>query len=103
MASALQSSLCTEPVSSIKNDINYEIYSLIWLDASIYSEENLVAQEKFRSSINYLRTFDKFDECEKYIQSVSSTDRINLIVSEYFSQQLISNIHSFRQVSSIYI
>ncbi|CAF1491602.1 unnamed protein product, partial [Rotaria sp. Silwood1] len=103
MASTVQPSPSNETIPSIGKDTNYETYSLIWLDASIYSEETLDTQEKLRLSINYLRTFDKLDECEKYIRSVSSEDRIVLIISDHFSQQLIPNIHFFRQVSSIYI
>jgi hypothetical protein len=103
MASAIQPSSSNETKSSIRKNTNYETYSLIWLDASINSEENLDAQEKLRLSINYLITFDKVDECEKYIRSISSDDRIVLIVSGHFGQQLLPNIHLFRQVSSIYI
>jgi hypothetical protein len=93
MASAVQQSSSNETISSIPGDTNYETYFLIWLDASINSEENLAAQEKLRSFFNYLRTFDKPDECEKYIRSISSDDRIVLIVSGHFGQQLIPNIH----------
>jgi hypothetical protein len=103
MASSVQSSSSNETTSSIQKDINYETYSLIWLDASINSEENLAAQKQLRSSINYLRKFDKLDECEKYIRSVSSNDRIVLIISGHFGQQLIPEIYHLRQVSSIYI
>jgi len=103
MTSAVQPSSSNETISSIGGDANYETYSLIWLDASINSAQNLAAQEKLRSFINYLRTFDKLDECEKYIRSISSDDRIVLIVSGHFGQQLLPNIHLFRQVSSIYI
>ncbi|CAF4971693.1 unnamed protein product [Rotaria sp. Silwood1] len=80
MASTVQPSPSNETIPSIGKDTNYETYSLIWLDASIYSEETLDTQEKLRLSINYLRTFDKLDECEKYIRSVSSEDRIVLII-----------------------
>jgi len=103
MASVSQSSSSNETRYPRRQDENFEIYSIIWLDASIDSEENLHAQEKLRSAINYLQTFDKLDECEKYIQSVSSEDRIVLIVSGHFSQKLIPQIHHLRQISSIYI
>jgi hypothetical protein len=89
--------------SSILRDINYETDPLIWLDTSINCKENRDVQERLRLSINYLKTFDKLDECEKYIRSVPSEDRIILIVTVHFGQQLIPNIHSFQQVSSIYI
>ncbi len=103
MISVSQSSLSSTKMYSIKPDNNFETYFLIWLDASINSEENRDAQEKFRSSIHYLQTFDKLDECEKYIRSVSSEDRIVFIVSGHFGQYLIPQIHHLRQLSSIYI
>lgn len=103
MASAVQPSSSNEAISSIRNDINYETYSLVWLDAAIDSEENREAQRKLRLSINYLRTFDKLDECAKYIRSASSEDRIILIVGHHLAQELIPNTHLFRQVTSIYI
>lgn len=103
MTSAAQLSSSNETIYPIKKDTNYETYSLIWLNPSISPEQNLDAQEKLRLSINYLVTFDKLDECEKYIRSISSDNRIVLIISDDFGQQLIPNIHFFRQVSSIYI
>jgi hypothetical protein len=103
MASAIQSSFFNERISSIERDANYETYSLIWLDALVHSKENVDAQEKLRVWINYLQAFDKLHECEKYVRSVPSEDRIVLIISDHFGQQLIPNIHSFRQVLSIYI
>lgn len=89
-----------ERIFSAKKNINYETYSLIWLDSQRNADD---VHEKLRSSINYLRTFDRINECETYIQSISSEDRIVLIVSDHFAQQLIPNIHCFRKVSSIYI
>lgn len=103
LASVPQSSSSDETIYTIRRDDNFETYSLIWLDASVNSEENLDVQEKFRSSINYLQTFDKLNECKKYILSVSSEDRIVLIISGHFGQQLIPEIYHLRQISSIYM
>jgi hypothetical protein len=103
MISVSQSSSSNATIYPIKKGNNVETYFLLWLDASINSQENLDAQEKFRSSINYLQTFDKVEECEKCIRSVSSEDRIVFIVSGDFGQYLIPQIHHLRQVSSIYI
>lgn len=91
-------------MSSKRNHENFETYSLIWVDATINFQENIDAQAKLRSSINYLRTFDKLDDCENYIQSsTTSNDRIVLITSGQFGQQLIPEIHKLRQIYSIYI
>jgi hypothetical protein len=103
MTSIPQSSSSDETIYTIRRDDNFETYSLIWLDASINSEENLAAQEEFRSFINYLKTFDKLNECKTYILSVSSEDRIVLIISGHFGQELIPEIYHLRQISSIYI
>jgi hypothetical protein len=82
---------------------NLKTYSLIWLDASVNFEENIHAQQKLRLLTNYLQTFDELDQCEKYIQSVSSQDRIVLIINDDLSSRLIPQIHQFQQVNSIYI
>jgi uncharacterized protein (DUF4213/DUF364 family) len=86
-----------------REDKNFETYSLVWLDASINSQENRDAQIIIRSTINYLQTFNRLNECETYIRLVSSEDRIVLIVSGHFGQQLVPQIHHLRQVFTIYI
>jgi hypothetical protein len=103
MTSVSEPSSFDEAICSVSRDTNFETYSLLWLDASINSEENLNAQEQLRFSINYLRTFDKLDECERYIRSVSSDDRIVLIVSGHYGQHLVPKIYQLRQIYSIYI
>jgi hypothetical protein len=83
---------------------NLESYSLLWLDSSVNDvKEYLDAQQRLRASINYIRTFKNSDECEHYIQSVPSQDRIILIVSNQLGQELIPRIHQLRQIFSIYI
>lgn len=85
-------------------DKNLETYSLVWLDASVNnSKENLDAQQRLRSLINHLKTFEQIDQCEQYIQSVSPQDRIVLVVSGQLGEQIVPRIHQLRQVSVIYI
>jgi hypothetical protein len=103
MTSISESSALNSSKVPIWKDDNFEIYSLIWLDASINSQENLRAQERFRLSINYLQTFDQLDQCENHIRSVSSQDRIVLVISGDLGQQLVPKIHNLTQVYSIYI
>lgn len=82
---------------------NLETSALVWLDASINNtQDNMDAQYKLRKSINHLKTFDNSDECVEYIQSMSK-DRIVLVVSDNFAQEIIPCIHQLRQVSSVYI
>jgi hypothetical protein len=92
-----------ETISPKHEDKNFETYSLVWLDESINSPENLDAQNTIRSTINYLEKFDQLNKCEDYIQSVSSEHRIVLIVSGHLGQQLLPQIHHLPQVFSIYI
>ncbi|CAF2944381.1 unnamed protein product [Rotaria sp. Silwood2] len=103
MTSVPESSSSHETISSKLNINNFGRYSIIWLDNSINSQNNIDTRKKIQSSINYLQIFEKLDECKKYIQSVSSKHRIILIVSDYFGQQLIPEIQDLPQIFSIYI
>ncbi len=79
-------------------------YPLIWLDSLVnISEENLDGQKLIRSSIDHLKTFDNINKCEEYIRSISSDERIILIVSGRLGREIIPCIHQLRQVSSIYV
>ncbi len=80
---------------------NLETFSIIWLDGS--DEENLVIQQRLRTSINYLKKLPNPQKCEEYIKKISNEDRIILIVDGRWCQEIIPRIHQFRQVSSIYI
>ncbi len=83
---------------------NFETYSLIWLDASVNnSQENLRVQEKLRSSINRLITFEDEQKCFKYIRSIPKDDRVVLVVSGHLGPIIVPKIVSLRQVASIYI
>ncbi|CAF1539434.1 unnamed protein product, partial [Rotaria sordida] len=83
---------------------NLEIFSLIWLDASVNtSKENIKAQSDLRAIINYLKTFDNVVKCEKYIRKCDESDRIMLIVSGGLGREIVPRIYKFRQVSSIYV
>src|ERR1700722_4333463 len=83
---------------------NLETFSLVWLDASVNgSKENIEAQQRLRTSINHLKTFENSDQCEKYIRSVSKDDRIVLIVSGQLGREIVPRIHKLRQVFSIYV
>ncbi|CAF0711848.1 unnamed protein product [Adineta steineri] len=82
---------------------NFETYSLIWLDASINSGDNIETQAKFRSFINHLQIFENPDQCEQHIRSVLSQDRIVFVVSGSLGIHLVPKIHSLQQIFSIYI
>jgi len=87
----------------ISND-NLETFSIFWLDEQVNkTEENRNTQLILREIINHLKTFDDQDECHQRILSLSTQDRLILIVSGRCSRQLVPPIHHLRQVSSIYI
>jgi hypothetical protein len=90
--------------NSISIDNNLETYSLIWLDARVNkTQENIKSQEKLRTLINYLKTFDDARICEGHIRSLSENDRIVFIVSGRLGQELVPRIHQLRQIFSIYV
>lgn len=91
-------------VSRKLNNKKLEIFSLIWLDASVNSsQENINAQRQLRRLINRLKTFTDTDQCEQYIRSVPAGDQIVLIVSGHLGRVLVPRIHCIQQVSSIYV
>ena len=83
---------------------NLETFSIFWLDVQVNTtEDNRNAQLKLREIINHLKTFDDQNECLQRILSLSTQDRLVLIVSGRCGRQLVPQIHHLRQVSSIYV
>lgn len=82
---------------------NFETYFLIWLDNTKKTGLSTKHIEELRSSIHYLRTFSDEIECENYIQSLSSDDRIILIVNAQLGKDFIPRIHHISQVTCIYV
>ncbi|CAF0729386.1 unnamed protein product [Adineta steineri] len=90
--------------SLIIKDLNYERLSLVWFDYQIsHLPEYVTLQEKLRNIINYLKIFENVDQCEQYIRSIFDNDRVIIIINYESAQEIISHIHSLRQVDSIYI
>ena len=82
---------------------NLETYSLLWLDAKVNdSVENIETQQRLRTSINHLKTFQYADQCIRYVESLPK-DRFVLIVSGRLGNEVVPQIHHFRQVYSIYV
>jgi hypothetical protein len=83
---------------------NLETYSILWLDSLVTDTREYVdAQQRLRTSINYIRTFKNIDDCEQYIQSVPAQDRIIFIVNNQLGQELVPRVHQLRQIFAIYI
>ena len=87
--------------TSRMQDDNLETHSIIWFDVEIDKTEN--HQRELRSIINHLKIFVDQNQCQEHISSLSSQDRLILIISRQDGRQLISHIHHLRQLSSIYI
>ncbi|CAF3835168.1 unnamed protein product [Rotaria sp. Silwood1] len=91
---------------SYSDNQNLELISLIWLDnMADATQENREIQDKLRSIVNYLRTFDNCKQCEDYIRNIINDkyDKIILIVSGKLGQEIIEHIHHLKQVISIFV
>ena len=78
--------------------------SIVWLDFSVNdTQENINAQQLFRTPTNHLKIYTNDQECEKYIRSVPKGHRIILIVGGRFSQLIVPRIHHLFQISSIFV
>ncbi|UJR30022.1 hypothetical protein I4U23_017567 [Adineta vaga] len=83
---------------------NLETYSILWIDPFVNDTKEYVdAQKRLRTAINYIRTFKTIENCEQYIQSIPEQDRIFLIINNQLGQELIPQIHQYRQIFAIYI
>jgi plasmid stabilization system protein ParE len=92
------------PSKPTTDDTNLETFSLLWLDSDVNtSAENIEAQDKLRTIINHLKTFDNDKQCEEYIQDLSENDRIVLISSGRLGREFVPRVHHLRQIFSIYI
>jgi hypothetical protein len=79
---------------------------LIWLDKMVNgTQENREIQDKLRSIINSLETFDNCLECEDYIRNRinDKQDKIILIVSGRLGQEITEKIHQLKQIISIFV
>ncbi len=85
---------------------NLELISLIWLDNMADSnQENREIQNKLRSVVNCLKTFDNCQQCENYLRHETNEkqDRIILIVSGRLGQEITEKVHHLKQVISIFV
>jgi hypothetical protein len=84
---------------------NLEIFSLIWCDAdveTVYASRPV--HEKLLDLINFQRTFKSVNECEQYIcQKTTAIDKIILVSSGSFGQDLLNRVHHLPQINAIYI
>lgn len=90
-----------------KQDRNLELYTLIWCQDNIEQTEEI--QLKLRDSINYLKTFQTVNECYQYIKNnitetlLRDDEKIILIVSIEYVNELMLFIHEIKQIIAVYI
>jgi hypothetical protein len=83
---------------------HFETSSLVWLDDVVNdTKEYIDAKHRLRKSMNHLKIFKDARKCKNHIKSMSKDERIVLIVNDRLGQQVVSRVHQFRQVSSIYV
>lgn len=84
-----------------KNGQYLQQFSLIWLDLNL--ADNREFERKLYSIINHFSNFQDLEQCQQYIQQMSSTNQLILIVNSHLGRQLIPFAHQLQQVISIYI
>ncbi|CAF3898017.1 unnamed protein product, partial [Adineta steineri] len=85
------------------DDKSLEIFSLIWLDATVNVKDTRDTEVKLRSIINHIKKFQDIKQCQQYIEQTSQKDRLVIIVSGQLGQEIVPHIHQLRQVISIYV
>ncbi|CAF0875555.1 unnamed protein product [Didymodactylos carnosus] len=90
-----------EEVLAVKEDL--ETFSLLWLDAYVNTADNREVQQKLRTVINCIKTFDSVGPCQEYLERQDENEKILLIVSGSYGRQIVSKIHNLKQVTAIYV
>ncbi|CAF1662063.1 unnamed protein product, partial [Adineta ricciae] len=86
------------------DEYNVAIIWQVWLSSSVDFSE-IIAEVKHQAqlSADYLRTYREANECEQFICSVSTTDRIVFIVDDSLAEQILSKIHDLQQIYAVFI
>ncbi|CAF1386539.1 unnamed protein product, partial [Didymodactylos carnosus] len=82
----------------IQTTRNLEAYSLVWLTIDTKNLDVTL----LRKSINYVKVFHDFEQCEQYIKEIID-EKITFIVSDSMGQNLVPRIHDLKQVNAIYV
>ena len=89
---------------SVAHSENLETFGIVWLDGKAnHDEQSRKAQQKLRDVINYLKTFEDPNDCQKYIEQTSDNHSLLFIVSGRLGQEVVPRIHHLRQVFTIYV
>jgi hypothetical protein len=97
------SSKSIEPTSPIDNTY-LETFLLVWLDPHVETrKENIRTQKRLREILTCLITFDKVDTCEQWLKKCCTNEKIILIVSGAYGQEIVPRIHDLPTIVTIYI
>lgn len=97
------SSLSVESSNTNIDDMNLEMFCIIWLDSNVKATENQAIEKKLRSIINRFKRFHDVSQCQKYIHERSPYERLFMITSGRLGQEIVPTIQNARQVISIYV
>ncbi|CAF2026607.1 unnamed protein product [Rotaria magnacalcarata] len=87
-----------------KKPTDFETFLLIWLDPNVdTSTDNVKTQERLRKILTCLITFDKVEPCERWLKKCCSNEKIILIVSGAYGQEIIPKIHHLKTLITIYV
>ncbi|CAF4329714.1 unnamed protein product [Rotaria sordida] len=107
MATTNNSDLLLSTTTIDNGDKNFEIFSLIWLDKDVNTnEDNWKIQQKLKESINFIKTFDDIKKCEQWIGrkiQQNAEEKIILIVSDSYGYEIVPRIYQLPQLIAIYI
>lgn len=80
-----------------------ETFHLLCLDDLNENADQRSTRTDLRRSINRLKIFTNVNRFEKYIKKMFKQDRAILVLGIEQGQEILSRIHQFEQVLSIYI
>jgi len=86
---------------------NLESYTLLWCQDNV--EQTKEIQLKLRHSINHLKIFQTINECCQYIENnitgtlLGEDEKIILIVSIEYINELMLHVHELKQIIAVYI
>ncbi|CAF2099175.1 unnamed protein product [Rotaria magnacalcarata] len=84
--------------------ITLETFLLVWLDPNVNTGvENRETQIKLRKVLTCLYTFDNVTICEKWLKEYDANEKLVLIVSGAYGNQIVPKIHYLPTIISIYV
>jgi hypothetical protein len=94
-----------DPPLKLRRQLNVQNFVLVWLDSKMNGhdeEHHHRSINEFRHIVDTINTFIDVDQCVDFLSDIED-QKIFLIISDVFGQQLITLIHDISQLYSIYI